>query len=672
DICDHLLKSDAKTYLNTLLVLRGFCHLHGGDHQKALEDYQTVIEDDSPHPNSCVKALCGRGLVRMLGGSPYLTALDYITARRLKPDEAMLTAKTYIPWNQRGLLYKVLQEEGQKMLQKKPSNPTASTLLYRKKAAQKNEFSSKEWDASGVYHLASLLLDLDPTDDTSRILCADALYQMERVEEAHKMLLVSLNGSPQRSSVLARLALLQLKKGFHYDANQLIKKVIQIGDTSCLLPIMEVFKLEDRRLMQEHCHSSALNILANKQGDTYVKEAVAYLSIAIIASGGKAEDSLLARARCYAHLSQKKTAIFDFNTILKENPQSVQALCGRGFMYMVLHQQKEAMQDLILALNIDEAVVIREVLSLKPDAQTLITGWLYAHCRTAVNEIATTGKGKAMKEELVAGQSLIKIDEKNSSWHILHADILIAKGMYEDALTHLKVVFDQPLNDISATARSDVISVKKKHPQIRVHSLSMLTEKDHKEVEFLLHVLDPKQRQHLAQVAAHEAKILSKENQHEMAMNYYTLAILASIKNLRYLRQRAMCLFNAKQYDRAIEDLNEVIKRHASNELKVQVEDFCLRGYIQLCVSKEEAAIKDYIKAMELDEAQALSHVATRPGRPYLSYKFHQRALYHFEEQHYEAAWNLSEHGLVIDGNNNDLKKLKVKIKREASGCIVH
>ncbi|NWH63492.1 TTC34 protein, partial [Geococcyx californianus] len=121
--------------------------------------------------------------------------------------------------------------------------------------------------APGVYQLASLLVELDTSDEASRILRADALYQMGCVEEAHKLLSQTLSENPQSSPILARLALLQLKKGFMYDGNQLLKKVIRIGDTSCLLPIIDIFKDEDRKLMQTHCHCRALTILKGKCED---------------------------------------------------------------------------------------------------------------------------------------------------------------------------------------------------------------------------------------------------------------------------------------------------------------------------------------------------------------------------------------------------------------------
>ncbi|NXF10054.1 TTC34 protein, partial [Smithornis capensis] len=121
--------------------------------------------------------------------------------------------------------------------------------------------------APGVFQLASLLVELDTSDEVSQILCADALYQLGRGEEAHRLLLLALSRNPQRAPVLARLALLQLKKGFVHDGNQLLQRVMRTGDTSCLLPIMDIFQDEDRKLMQSHCRLQALSILKSQQED---------------------------------------------------------------------------------------------------------------------------------------------------------------------------------------------------------------------------------------------------------------------------------------------------------------------------------------------------------------------------------------------------------------------
>ncbi|XP_010082773.1 PREDICTED: tetratricopeptide repeat protein 34 [Pterocles gutturalis] len=647
DICDHLLAAEQKTYWNTLLALRGFCFLHAHDHQQALQDFQKVVEHDSPHPNSCIKALCGRGLIRISGGSHYLTALDYITACQLKLEETIFTIKSYVPWNQRGLLLKVLQEEGQTMLQKKR-------------------------DAPGVYQLASLLVELDSSDEASQILCADALYQMGCVEEAHKLLLLALSRNPQSSPILARLALLQLKKGFMYDGNQLLKKVIRIGDTSCLLPIMDIFKDEDRKLMQTHCHFRALTILKNKQEDADIKEAIAYLSFAIIASGGYAEDCLLIRAQCYGCLGQKKTAIFDFNAILKEDPRNVHALSGRGLIYLALKQQKEAVQDLISALKVEAGVVIPAILSLKREAQGLVTQWLLQDGKTALTELVATkdlSKEETLRDLLVIAKALLKI-RKDSRYHIFYTDVLIANGKHEEALDHLQEAFGHSLDDF-ASARLAVLQLKKRNMPVAAHLFSILAKRDERELAFLLNFIDAKQQQHLSQVAAQEGNVLIKEHCYEKALGYYTLAILASKDNPRYLRRRAACLMHLKKYDKALKDMEKVIQKHGHNSLKTRVEDHCSTGHLLLSTAKEEAAVKQYIEALQLDESVALRSIMNGPGTEILTKAFLKIAQYNFEMQHYEEAWKITDYGLKID-KNTELKKLKTRLKREASSCSIH
>lgn len=67
--------------------------------------------------------------------SAFLGALDYVTACRLRPDEALLVAKAYVPWNQRGLLRTVLREEGRRMLQRRP-DPRARGAKGRRSEAE--------------------------------------------------------------------------------------------------------------------------------------------------------------------------------------------------------------------------------------------------------------------------------------------------------------------------------------------------------------------------------------------------------------------------------------------------------------------------------------------------------------------------------------------------------
>lgn len=74
---------------------------------------------------------------------------------------------------------------------------------------------------AGVQSLAVLLMELQPSTDGPQILAADALYQLGRVEEAYRLLL-SIGPTSVRAPILARLALLQLHRGFLYDTNQVL------------------------------------------------------------------------------------------------------------------------------------------------------------------------------------------------------------------------------------------------------------------------------------------------------------------------------------------------------------------------------------------------------------------------------------------------------------------
>ncbi|XP_044134282.1 tetratricopeptide repeat protein 34 [Bufo gargarizans] len=611
----------------------------------------------------------------MISGSSYLTALDYITACKLKLDETLLTIKTYVPWNQRGLLYKVLQEEGEKMLHRKSSSTNEHGLMRKNKTVEHDDDTSQVCDVSGVHQLGSLLMMLDPTDDLCRILCTDALYQMDRVEEAHKMLSLALNSSSQRSPVLARLALLQFKKGFIYDGNQLIKKVIQLGDTSCLLPIMEIFKEDDRKLMQNHCHTKAMAILQSK-GDTYLKEAIAHLSFAIIASGGHARDSLLARARCYGQLGQKKTAIYDFNSVLKEEPGCVEALYGKGLVYMTLNQQKEAVCDMVLAFRADAGYVVQEIRSLKPEAQLQVVNWLQEHSRTGLTQLLNANKSlksdPVFKDLEIITESLCKIDKMQGKIHLLCTDILIAKERYEDAFTHLKTSFNNSAIDESGKARYGLLHVKCRNILTAAQELSTLAGKNSNELEILVKFLDKRERQSLSQVAGQEGLSLTQDNDHEKALNYFTLAIIASNNNPKYLRQRATCLLHMGDYHNAVTDMDKAIQRHNTNDLKTQVEDFCCKGYILLLQEENEAACRQYMKALSLDSSLALAAISNTPGKQRLVQKFSQVSHKYYEQKLLEESWRVTECGLLIDETNQEMRKLKAKIKREASGCIVH
>ncbi|XP_056240763.1 tetratricopeptide repeat protein 34 isoform X2 [Seriola aureovittata] len=691
-ICSQLAATQSQqSYQNTVQVLCGYARLLSDDHKGALEDFQAVIEHNAPHPSSCVRALCGRGLLRMMGGLNYLTALDYVTASRLHPQEAALTVRCLVPWNCRGLLFTVLLEQGRVMLEgtgeHKSKSRSTEDSQHLQQEDQLNVMSKRDNHRSGtpagVHSLALLLMELQPGADGPQILAADALYQLGRVEEAYRLLL-SVGPTGPRAPVLARLALLQLHRGFLYDTNQLLKKLIQRGDTSCLRPLLAVAQQKDRALLQGHCHSAAKCILEGTRVESAVREAVAYLSIAIMASGGEAADSLLERARCYALLNQRKTAIFDFSAILKEHPKHVQALCGRGFTYLLLNQQQECTHDILAALQINTDMVTKDILSLKDKARKLVGDWLHQFCRTNLSDILVTNAVPCHEEQLreafIIGGALMRTDCRDPRWHLLYVDILLAKGEVEAASVHLCQVFGQDPRDAVAQARVGVVEAWQQNYRSAARRLSKLTEKDPLSLDFLLALIPFSQRKRMAQAAAQEASSVSSAGQWDQALTLLTVAVQAvGSHRLQYLRQRAACLAQLGLHKQAVADLDRVIQKHGgsdsscSDDPQVWAEDLCRRGRSLVLCSREGAALEDFTQALELHKDQAILCVEAGLGRLHLAECFLRGALQHYGEQQLSKAWTLIECGLTVDSENAELRRLRARVKREvASPCNVN
>ncbi|XP_029291792.1 tetratricopeptide repeat protein 34 [Cottoperca gobio] len=682
-ICSQLAAAQGQqSYQNTVQVLRGYARLLSDDHKGALEDFQAVIEHNAPHPSSCVRALCGRGLLRMMGGLHYLTALDYVTASGLHPQETALTVRCLVPWNYRGLLFTVLLEQGRVMLEGTGEHKSKSRSSEDSVTPSKRD-NHKSGTPARVQSLAALLMELQPGADGSQILAADALYQLGRVEEAYRLLL-SIGSTSPRAPILARLALLQLHRGFLYDTNQLLKKLVQCSETSCLRPLLAVAQQKDRTQLQAHCHSAAKRILEGTREESTVREAVAYLSIAIMASGGEAAESLLERARCYALLGQRKTAIFDFSAILKEHPKHVQALCGRGFTYLMLNQQKECTHDILAALQINPDIGIKDILSLNDKARKLVCDWLHEFCRTNLSDIllanAVPCQEEQLREAFVIGGALMRTDCRDPRWHLLYVDILLAKGEVKAAGAHLCQVFGQEPRDAVAQARLGVVEAWQKNYRSAAHRLSKLPEKDPSSLVFLLSLIPFNQRKRMAQAAAQEASRVSSGGQWDQALSLLTVAVQAvGCHRLHYLRQRAACLAQLGLHERAISDLDTVIRKHSgsdsscSDDPKVWAEDLCRRGRSLVLCSREGAALEDFSQALELHGKQTIQCVEAGLGRLRLGECFLRGALQHYGEQQLSKASTLIECGLVVDSENTELRRLRAKVKREvASPCNIN
>lgn len=153
----------------------------------------------------------------------------------------------------------------------------------------------------------------------------------------------------------------------------------------------------------------------------------------------------------------------------------------------------------------------------------------------------------------------------------------------------------------------------------------------------------------------------------------------AGDQQLQLLRQRAACLAQLGSHEQAVADLDTVIQRgmgcdaSCPDELGTLVKDLCQRGNSLVHCSREAAALNDFAQALELHRARAEECVEASLGRLRLAECFLRGALQHYGQQQLRKTWSLIECGLMVDGDNVELRRLRAKVKREvASPCNVN
>ena len=176
------------------------------------------------------------------------------------------------------------------------------------------------------------------------------------------------------------------------------------------------------------------------------------------------------------------------------------------------------------------------------------------------------------------------------------------------------------------------------------------------------------------QAAVQEADTLLNLGQPRQVLGYCSLAILAGGSSTCHLRRRATCLAELQEFSRALGDLDHVLREGSrDSDLQTQVEDFCSRGRLLLGLGDEAAAAGAFAQALHLAPTQAQSSLWERPGRAPAAHILLCQARCCLVEQRYSEAWTAAEAGLLLDPEHSGLKRLKARIRREASsGCRLH
>lgn len=173
------------------------------------------------------------------------------------------------------------------------------------------------------------------------------------------------------------------------------------------------------------------------------------------------------------------------------------------------------------------------------------------------------------------------------------------------------------------------------------------------------------------QAAAWEASTLLDAGQPRRALGYCSLSVLAGGSSACHLRLRATCLAELQEFGRALRDLDHVLQETlGDSDLPRRAEDFCCQGRLLLSLGDEAAAAGAFVQALKLAPTWAQNSLRKQPGRGPTASMFLLRGQCCLEEQCHTEAWTAAESGLLVDPDHRGLKRLKARIRREASaGC---
>lgn len=77
-------------------------------------------------------------------------------------------------------------------------------------------------------------------------------------------------------------------------------------------------------------------------------------------------------------------------------------------------------------------MVVKDILSLKEKARTLVCDWLHQYCRTSLSSVSVSSLAPCdedqLGEALIICGALMRTDSREPRWNLLYVDILLAKG----------------------------------------------------------------------------------------------------------------------------------------------------------------------------------------------------------------------------------------------------
>ena len=520
--------------------------------------------------------------------------------------------------------------------------------------------------------LCDLLVSFSPKKAENYVLYSELLVLLEMPDEAQAIMLRLIKSKPADCLPVIHLAALRLKLGETNLAIEGLCSVLRELDEECLAAQFAEFPKKERARVSREAHARGLALCR----DGKFLEATDCYGVAIAASACCAPDSYLARARCLEHIRHYFKAISDFTAVLKRAPACVEARCGRALVYIRLQEHLYASLDVLRSLHTNIPATTRYLQALpEPKPRMVIytvenfLQSVFAACgengdiASTVHEESSVTFGETI---LLLSDLLVVLSSNHPKYLSMRGDAFIVHKRYSEAIDSLKEAQKLSPPDESVTARIALLYTKLDNTDAATNELQKLA-RDWDTLAFCVLAMDAPARCRLADAAFKRGEVLRRRERNGDALGLYSIAVAASgCRDAAMLRARGKCLETLQEYTRAVRDYSAVL-----TVPKPLVSDYCARALAYMMDDDEEKACGDFVAALARDRKVAANLIASKPGTDAAVRIFVTSARIALARKDYAKAHDICEHGLLLNGEDAELRRLMEKCESSMQKCVV-
>lgn len=227
-----------------------------------------------------------------------------------------------------------------------------------KEAQRKFEAGLQHYQKTKNYDQAikelSAAIKLDPKNASAHNLLGWSYVKKGRLDLGYPQFKKAVEIDSQNMAALGGLALYYYTLGKNQEAIDNSRKVLELAKKTIGGPSFEHFSPDDKKIFYDFHGDSLATIGMASQRLGKFDEAILYLENALKkpASWSDPKDLRLHLAQSLQAGKKYDRALEEYSQILSSDPKSVEALVGRGWVYIQKSQDEEAEKDFLAALKI--------------------------------------------------------------------------------------------------------------------------------------------------------------------------------------------------------------------------------------------------------------------------------------------------------------------------------